>query len=64
MNTYAAHNCGNKTTMYSLLRNAGAMKHRNTPRGGAFNEERDLLDQYLSTKDEESVCENDTPVAE
>lgn len=47
-NTYASHNASNKTVLYSLLRNAGAMKHRGTPRGGASNDERDLLDEYLS----------------
>jgi hypothetical protein len=27
-------------------RNAGYMKHRNAPRGGARNEQADLLDEY------------------
>ena len=48
-------------TMFTLLRNAGAMHHRLDPRGGAENEERDLLAEYLL---EEAEGDNDTSCGE
>lgn len=38
-------------------RRGGFMKSRNAPRGGQRNEQRDLLDEYLSDEDEAQAAD-------
>lgn len=40
-------------------RHAGPMKHRNAPRGGARNEQADLLDEYEDCGDGEFASASD-----
>lgn len=46
----------NGTAVAAQHRNAGFMKHRNQPRGGARNEQADLLEEYEEDYAEGGYC--------